>query len=130
MRLLRLGVVTMFVLGASALMLASPPAQAVASFARQTGLACEACHTVPPELTPFGRRFKLNGYTLTTRPPLVSDVDDHKKNTVWLTDIPGISILLQSTYDHWSRALPDSTQPSPAKAQSDDLQFPQQFSFM
>ena len=31
--------------------LAAPAAQAVPSFARQTGMACEACHTVWPELT-------------------------------------------------------------------------------
>ncbi len=128
--LLRLGAVAAFVLGGPALMLASPPAQAVPSFARQTGLACEACHTIPPELTPFGRRFRLNAYTMTTRPPLVNDIDDHKRNTVWLTDLPGISILLQATYDHWDRPPPDSTQPSPAKSQSDTLQFPQQFSFI
>ena len=40
------------------------PAFAVPSFARQTGQACSACHTAFPELTPFGRRFKLSGYTL------------------------------------------------------------------
>ena len=40
------------------------PSWAVPSFARQTGLACAACHTVFPELTPFGREFKLNGYVL------------------------------------------------------------------
>jgi len=39
-------------------------AQAVPSFARQTGAECAACHTVYPELTPFGRQFKLRGYTL------------------------------------------------------------------
>jgi hypothetical protein len=88
-RFLRLGGVATFLLGGAALMLVSTPAKAVPPFARQTGLACEACHTVPPELTPFGRRFKLNGYTLTTRPPLVSDTDDHKKNTLWLSDLPG-----------------------------------------
>ena len=129
-KLVRLGAVATVLFGGSALMLVSPPAQAVASFARQTGLACESCHTVPPELTAFGRRFKLNGYTLTTRPPLVSDIDDHKRNTVWLTDIPGISILLQATYNHYDKAPPDSSQPYPAQAQSDTLQFPQQFSFM
>ena len=37
-------------------------AQAVPSFKRQTGMSCTACHTVFPELTPFGRSFKLNGY--------------------------------------------------------------------
>ncbi len=39
-------------------------AQAVPSFARQTGMECSSCHTVYPELTPFGRQFKLRGYTL------------------------------------------------------------------
>ena len=40
------------------------PASAVPSFARQTGMACTACHTEFPQLTPFGRWFKLNGYTM------------------------------------------------------------------
>lgn len=40
-------------------------AQAVPSFARQTGMDCFVCHTNYPELTPFGRQFKLLGYTLT-----------------------------------------------------------------
>jgi hypothetical protein len=39
-------------------------AQAVPSYARQTNLPCSACHTNPPELTPLGRSFKLNAYTL------------------------------------------------------------------
>lgn len=40
-------------------------AQAVPSFARQTGMACSTCHTQSfgPNLTPYGRQFKLNGYT-------------------------------------------------------------------
>ena len=38
-------------------------AQAIPSFARQTGMKCNECHTVFPELTPFGRLFKLGGYT-------------------------------------------------------------------
>jgi len=42
----------------------SQRAEAVPSFARQTGQPCAACHTAFPELTPFGRRFKLSGYTL------------------------------------------------------------------
>src|SRR6202521_3916118 len=40
------------------------PATALPSFARQTGQACGKCHTDFPALTPFGRRFKLGGYTL------------------------------------------------------------------
>ncbi len=39
------------------------PAQALPSFARQTGQPCGTCHTDYPGLTPFGRLFKLNGYT-------------------------------------------------------------------
>lgn len=40
------------------------PASALPSFARQTGQPCAACHTAFPELTPFGREFKLGGYTM------------------------------------------------------------------
>jgi hypothetical protein len=39
-------------------------ASAVPSYSRQTGFACSSCHTNPPELTPLGRTFKLNGYTM------------------------------------------------------------------
>ncbi|MBV1705120.1 MAG: hypothetical protein KGI57_10120 [Hyphomicrobiales bacterium] len=42
-----------------------PGARAVPSFARQTGQPCAACHTAFPELTPYGRRFKLGGYSFT-----------------------------------------------------------------
>ena len=38
-------------------------ADAVPLFARQTGQTCAACHNGFPELTPYGRLFKLNGYT-------------------------------------------------------------------
>lgn len=39
-------------------------AYAIPSFARQTGFACAACHTVFPELTQTGREFKMRGYTM------------------------------------------------------------------
>jgi hypothetical protein len=38
------------------------PVQALPSYARQTGQECAACHNGFPELTPYGRQFKLNGY--------------------------------------------------------------------
>jgi hypothetical protein len=41
-----------------------PPAKALPSFARQTGQPCGTCHTDFPFLTPYGRRFKLLGYTV------------------------------------------------------------------
>jgi hypothetical protein len=54
----------LFAISAVASLLTAEPANAVPSFARQTGQPCAACHTAFPELTPFGRRFKLAGYTL------------------------------------------------------------------
>ena len=43
----------------------SPVAQAVPSYARQTGSECAACHigAFGPQLTPFGQQFKIGGYT-------------------------------------------------------------------
>ena len=51
---------------ASVILLTSPGAEAMPSFARQTGQACSTCHTQSfgPNLTPFGRDFKLGGYTM------------------------------------------------------------------
>jgi hypothetical protein len=49
--------------------LSSPhAARAVPAFAQQTGQPCKSCHVggFGPELTPFGREFKLGGYTLRT----------------------------------------------------------------
>jgi len=46
--------------------LSSMDAVAVPSFMRQTGMSCTTCHTVWPELTPFGRVFKMQGYTFST----------------------------------------------------------------
>ncbi len=46
------------------LLAGSDEAGAVPAFARQTGMACMACHVSFPELTPFGRFFKMTGYTL------------------------------------------------------------------
>jgi len=43
-------------------------AHPVPSFARQTGQDCIMCHTVFPELTPFGRAFKLGGYVMSRSP--------------------------------------------------------------
>ena len=39
-------------------------ANAIPSFAKQTGLNCSVCHTVFPELTQVGRDYKLHGYTM------------------------------------------------------------------
>lgn len=55
-------------IAAAALLAAAPQqAQAVPAFAQQTGMACAACHvgSFGPELTQFGRAFKIGGYTQT-----------------------------------------------------------------
>ncbi|WP_157385852.1 hypothetical protein [Methylosarcina fibrata] len=44
-------------------LLASANIYAVPSMGRQTGMQCSSCHTVFPELTPFGRQFKLRGFS-------------------------------------------------------------------
>ena len=56
-------------LAAAMLMLAPLPAAAIPAFARQTGQNCVACHAGGqfPELTPYGRLFKLTGYTIGQR---------------------------------------------------------------
>jgi hypothetical protein len=47
----------------------SPVASALPAFARQTGQNCVSCHAGGqfPELTPYGRLFKLTGYTIGER---------------------------------------------------------------
>src|SRR6202047_4352299 len=54
-----------------------PSAGAVPSYSRQTGLPCASCHYAPPELNAFGRQFKLEGYTFTTKPEVRDDGKDH-----------------------------------------------------
>jgi hypothetical protein len=55
-------------LGLAVLALAATRAAAVPAFAIQTGEPCQACHVggFGPQLTPIGREFKLQGYTLRT----------------------------------------------------------------
>jgi hypothetical protein len=78
-------------LGMLALLLASPSARALPSYARQTGQQCAACHNGFPELTPYGRLFKLNGYTFlggdSSLPPLAAMLEAGFTNTN--TDQPG-----------------------------------------
>ena len=59
------------------------PAEALPSYARQTGQPCGTCHTDFPGLTPFGRRFKIGGYTAGGGPyrtTLFSDWIEKKKS--------------------------------------------------
>src|ERR1035437_1092019 len=58
--------VTLRICLALSIALSVSKAHAVPSFARQTGLSCNVCHRNPPELTAFGRNFKLRAYGLAT----------------------------------------------------------------
>jgi hypothetical protein len=52
-----------------AALLSGTSAKAVPAFGQQAGQKCAACHVggFGPQLTPFGRAFKLGGYTLRTK---------------------------------------------------------------
>jgi hypothetical protein len=85
-----------------ALTLASNGARAVPSFAVQTGRPCEACHVggLGPQLTPFGREFKLRGYTARA----VS------------YNLP-LAVFAQTSYTHTAKAQ----SPAPAPGANDDF---------
>jgi len=80
----------------SLIVLSVPSAQAVPSYSRQTGLPCASCHYAPPELTPFGRTFKLEGYTFTTKAEVSDDKKDHNAALHLLEAFP-LSIILDTS---------------------------------
>lgn len=59
--------ITLMLTGLALTALSAGTAHAVPSYARQTGAECAACHVgaYGPNLTPYGIRFKLGGYTET-----------------------------------------------------------------
>ena len=107
-------------------LLVSSDASAVPSFGRQTGFACEACHTAFPELTPFGRRFKLNGYVLDNMQQ-VKTITAQNEEALLLNYIPPLSLMFQASYTRTKAALPDVTLPD-GLAQNNQVLFPQQAS--
>lgn len=115
-----------FAMASGGLLLAPGSAQAVPSFARQTGFACEACHTVFPELTPFGRRFKLNAYTIDNLPQ-VSGMTPSKEKTLALNQLPPLSLMLQFSYTRTAKAQPDDAIAG-ADAKNGQVLVPQQAS--
>ncbi len=94
--------------GLGLLLLLPTAANAVPSFARQTGMACMACHTVFPELTHFGRMFKANGYTLDNLKQ-VRGLTADKEELLSIAQQPPISAMAQVSMTSTKTALPDST---------------------
>ncbi len=91
----------------------------VPSFSRQTGLACSACHYQFPQLTPFGRLFKLNGYTLTSL-TTIGQPGDSAHPTLALSPIPPVAAMIVTGLTQTSSAQPGS--------QNTTVSFPQQLS--
>jgi hypothetical protein len=107
---------------------AAAPAWAVPSFARQTGMACAACHTVFPELTHFGRVFKANGYVLDNLQQ-VQAVSSTRQEMLELAKTPALSIMAQVSYTELKTRLPDVSNPAaPGLTQDGTAGFPQQLS--
>src|SRR5487761_2221054 len=93
-------------------------AYAVPSFARQTGLSCNVCHSNPPQLTAFGRNFKLKGYVLADTS--LTDKVGNTKDLLLSKYIPlSVMVLLSNTSFQ-------ATQPA---TQNNSAGFPQQLSF-
>jgi hypothetical protein len=90
------------------------------SYARQTGLACSACHYQFLTLTPFGRKFKLNGYTLTNLAPLVEKDSAANGGRLSLSPFSMLSAMVTGAMTHVSDDLPDT--------QNDAVALPQELS--
>lgn len=91
-------------------------AKAVPSYARQTGMPCEVCHTVFPELTPFGRLFKLNGYTLTG----LRQIESQQGQALKINASPPLSAMIQIALNHEGKRAPTK--------QNNNVEFPRQLS--
>ena len=103
-----------------------PSAHAVPSFARQTGMACAACHTSFPELTEFGRAFKMNGYILTGMRQIESG-PAATATPLKINEVPPLSAMFMTSVSNMSKPLNDAIDGS--KTQNGNVEFPQQLSF-
>ncbi len=105
-----------------------PAASAIPSYARQTGFPCKSCHYMPPELTPLGRAFKLNGYTMAGKPTVTSPGKGNESPLNILESFP-LSVLFDTSFTSLKspQQVPQTTG-SPAPAQNGSFEFPQQAS--
>src|SRR2546425_12057807 len=88
---------------------------AVPSYSRQTGLPCASCHYAPPELNAFGRQFKLEGYTFTTKAEVSDEGKDHNSVLHLLEAFP-LSAIFDTSF-----TATKSPQPG---TQNGNFQFP------
>ena len=81
---------------AAAAMAVPRTAEAVPSFAEQTGQPCTMCHVgaFGPQLTPFGRAFKIGGYT-------------QSGGEGWASKLP-LSAMVQGSFTNTGKSLPEA----------------------
>ncbi len=81
-------------------LLLSPGAQAVPDLAAQTGQPCTMCHVgdFGPQLTPFGRAFKIGGYT-------------QAGGEGWASKVP-LSLMVMSSFTHTGADQPPGALPT------------------
>ena len=96
----------------------------VPSFARQTGFPCKSCHMNPPELTPLGRAFKLNGYTMAGKPTVTSKGSGNESPLNILETFP-LSVLFDTSFTSIKSPQPIAQD---ATTQNGSFEFPQQAS--
>ncbi len=75
-------------------------AYAIPSFTRQTGFSCDECHTVYPNLTPFGREFKMHGYTMSVSKAVKSSSDATTTPLMNLNKVPMLSVRIVSLWSN------------------------------
>src|SRR5271155_3375837 len=83
----------LFVPAVALLLAAIEPARAIPVFAQQTGQPCTACHVgaFGPVLTPYGRAFKIGGYTTTG-------------GEGWASHLP-VSVMLLGSYTNTNQGI-------------------------
>ncbi|HEV2387407.1 MAG TPA: hypothetical protein VGS20_09145 [Candidatus Acidoferrales bacterium] len=97
-------------------MMMAPLARAVPSYSRQTGFPCKSCHTTPPELTPLGRVFKLNGYTIAGAKKIESKRSAREAGLGLLEWLP-LSALFDTSFSSTRKPQPTT--------QNGNFEFPQ-----
>jgi len=102
----------------------APEAAAVPAFARQTGMACNACHFQHfPVLNSFGRAFKAGGYTMMGAQGKVEG--EHMS----IPDTLNMSMLIKMRYQK-SSGTDDGTKPPGVSKNDGQWQFPDEFVFL
>lgn len=92
---------------------------AIPSFARQTNLPCNTCHSVFPELTVFGRQFKRMGYSL-VGVSSIQATSDSETVVMRLPNSPPVSGMIMASFSHENKEQPGT--------QNGNFSFPQQLS--